>query len=381
MDFQYTEEQQLLADSIDRLVEKTYDFESRQKIVRSDAGYSAELWSNLAELGLLSLPFTEQDGGFGGGTTDLIATMQAVGKGLLAEPVLSTLLGGRLIVNAGSDAQRAALLPGVIDGSTKLAFAYVETDARYEPTQIAAKAANSGDGWTLDGEKIAVQHGPLADKLIVAARSAGAAGDRDGLSLFIVDPKAQGVAINSYRSVDNQRVADIAFKGAKLPADALLGEAGKAWEAIDEALDFATVLLCCEAVGAMKFANETTLEYLKTRKQFGVTIGSFQALQHRMGDMTISAAQSYSICLLAAARFDAAARGELDAAERRRVVSGAKIKVAEASRHVGQEAIQLHGGMGMTEELKVSHTFKRLTMIGQLFGDVDHHLERFAAAA
>ncbi|HRO59532.1 MAG TPA: acyl-CoA dehydrogenase [Burkholderiaceae bacterium] len=381
MDFQYTEEQQLLADSLERLVEKTYDFESRQKIVRSDAGYSAELWSNLAELGLLSLPFAEQHGGFGGGTTDLIATMQAVGKGLLAEPVLSTLLGGRLIANAGSEAQHAELLPSVIDGSTRLAFAYVETDARYEPAQIAAKATKSGDGWTLDGEKIAVQHGPLADKLIVAARSAGAAGDREGLSLFVVDPKAQGVSLNSYRSVDNQRVADITFQGVKLPADALLGEAGKAWEAIDEALDFATVLLCCEAVGAMNFANETTLEYLKTRKQFGVTIGSFQALQHRMVDMTISAAQSYSICLLATARLDAAARGELDAAERRRVVSGAKIKVAEASRHVGQEAIQLHGGMGMTEELKVSHTFKRLTMIGQLFGDVDHHLERFAATA
>jgi len=381
MDFQYTEEQQLLADSVERLVEKTYDFESRQKIVRSDAGYSPELWSNLAELGLLSLPFAEDDGGFGAGTTDLIATMQTVGKALLAEPVLSTLVGGRLIANAGSDEQRAALLPSVIDGSTKLAFAYVEVDARYEPAQIAAKATKSADGWTLDGRKIAVQHGPLADKLVVAARSAGNPGDREGLSLFVVDPKAQGVSLKSYRSVDNLRMADVDFQGVKLPADALLGEAGKAWEAIDEALDFATVLLCCEAVGAMKFANETTLEYLKTRKQFGVPIGSFQALQHRMVDMTISAAQSYSICLLATARFDAAARGELDAAERRRIVSGAKVKIGEASRHVGQEAVQLHGGMGMTEELKVSHTFKRLTMICQLFGDVDHHLERFAAAA
>ena len=211
MDFQYTEEQQLLADSVERLVEKTYDFESRQKIVRSDAGYSPELWSNLAELGLLSLPFAEDDGGFGGGTTDLIATMQTVGKALLAEPVLSTLVGGRLIANAGSDEQRAALLPSVIDGSTKLAFAYVEVDARYEPAQIAAKATKSADGWTLDGRKIAVQHGPLADKLVVAARSAGNPGDREGLSLFVVDPKAQGVS--PHRSSGLATTAHVAIKG------------------------------------------------------------------------------------------------------------------------------------------------------------------------
>jgi alkylation response protein AidB-like acyl-CoA dehydrogenase len=214
----------------------------------------------------------------------------------------------------------------------------------------------------------------------VTARTAESASHSQGISLFLVDPKAEGVTLKTYRTVDNLRAADISFDGVKLAADALLGEAGGAFDAIEEAVDFATVLVCCEAVGAMLFANATTLEYLKTRKQFGAPIGSFQALQHRMVDMTISAEQARSISYLACTKFDAATRGEIGAAERRRVVSAAKIKVSEACRHVGQESIQLHGGMGMTQELKVSHTFKRLIVIAQLFGDVDHHLERFAAA-
>ena len=199
-------------------------------------------------------------------------------------------------------------------------------------------------------------------------------------ALFVVDPKASGVTMKTFRTIDNLRAADIAFKGVEVPADALLGDApgGNAAEVAEEAMDFATVLLCCEAVGIMKFTNDTTLDYLKTRKQFGVTIGSFQALQHRMVDMTVNARQSESICMLAASRLDSASRGEISADERRRVVSACKIKVSESCRHIGQEAIQLHGGMGMTEELKVSHAFKRLTMIAQQFGDVDHHLERFA---
>jgi alkylation response protein AidB-like acyl-CoA dehydrogenase len=381
MDFQYTEEQQLLADSLNRLVEKDYDFESRKLIVASEPGYSPEIWSSLAELGLLSLPFSEAEGGFGGGATDLIAVMEAVGSGLLVEPLLSSLVGGRLVANAGSAAQREALLPGVIDGSTKLAFAHTERKARYELAQVETKAERSGDGYLLEGEKIVVQHGPIADRLVVSARTSGSAGEAGGISLFVVDPTTPGISLKSYRTVDNLRAADIVFSGVTLPADALLGEAGQAFEAIEEAVDFGAVLLCSEAVGAMNFANATTLDYLKTRKQFGVTIGSFQALQHRMVDMTISAAQSRSICLLAAARLDAARRGDVSAAERRRVVSAAKIKISDASRHVGQEAIQLHGGMGMTQEMKVAHTFKRLTMIAQLFGDADHHLERFAAAA
>jgi alkylation response protein AidB-like acyl-CoA dehydrogenase len=380
MDFQYTEEQQLLADSVRRLVEKRYDFESRKAIVASPTGHSAEAWAEIAALGLLSLPFAERDGGFGGGAVDLIATMEAIGEGLVVEPFLSTLApAGRLVERCGSDAQRAAILPVVIDGSMKLAFAHGERDARYTLSRIETRATRAGDGWVLNGAKALVLHAPMADRLVVSARTAGAPADENGIGLFVLDARTPGLAMHTLRTVDNLRAADLVLKDVKLPAQALLGDAGGALPAIEEAVDFATVLLCAEGVGAMRDANSATLEYLKTRKQFGVPIGSFQALQHRMVDMTISAEQARSITWLACARVDAAARGEIGAAERRRVVSAAKVKVADACRHVGQEAIQLHGGMGMTQEMKVSHTFKRLTMIAQQFGDADHHLERFAS--
>jgi len=380
MDFQYTEEQQLLADSVARLIDKRYDFESRQRIVASPSGHSAEAWSELAGLGLLSLPFAEADGGYGGGAVDLISTMESIGAGLVVEPLLSTLApAGRLVARLGSDAQRAALLPSVIDGTLKLAFAHGERDARYALSRVGTRATRAGDGWVLDGEKAIVLHAPLADRLVVSARTGGAAADEAGIGLFVVDPRVPGVTMKTFRTVDNLRAADVVLRDVKLPADAVLGDPGAAFAAIDEAVDFAIVLLCAEAVGAMRYANEATLEYLKTRKQFSVPIGSFQALQHRMVDMTISAEQARSITYLACAKVDAAARGDVDVSERRRVVSAAKVKVADACRHVGQEAIQLHGGMGMTQEMKVSHTFKRLTMIAQQFGDAEHHLERFAA--
>ena len=379
MDFQDTEEQQLLADSVRRLVEKRYDFESRKAIVASPTGHSAEAWAEIAALGLLSLPFAERDGGFGGGAVDLIATMEAIGEGLVVEPFLSTLApAGRLVERCGSDAQRAAILPVVIDGSMKLAFAHGERDARYTLSRIETRATRAGDGWVLNGAKALVLHAPMADRLVVSARTAGAPADENGIGLFVLDARTPGLALHTLRTVDNLRAADLVLKDVKLPAQALLGDAGGALPAIEEAVDFATVLLCAEGVGAMRDANSATLEYLKTRKQFGVPIGSFRALQLRMVDMTISAEQARWIAWLACARVDAAARGEIGAAERRRVVSAAKVKVADACRHVGQEAIQLHGGMGMTQEMKVSHTFKRLTMIAQQLGDADHHLERSA---
>ncbi len=382
MDFQYTEEQQLLADSVAKLVERSYDFETRKAIVASESGHSEQAWRDLAQLGLLSLPFAESDGGFGGGAADLFATMEAIGAALVVEPFLSTLApAGRLIARCGDDAQRAALLPSVIDGTTKLAFAHGEAAARYTLAHVETRATRAGDGWVLDGTKSVVLHAPLADRLVVTARCAGGASDEAGLCLFVVDARAPGVSMKACRTVDNQRAADVRLEGVRVGADALLGEAGAAFAAIDEAADFATVLLCAEAVGAMRYANEATLEYLKTRKQFGVAIGTFQALQHRMVDMTICAAQARSLTYLACAKVDAAARGEIDARERRRVVSAAKVKVADACRQVGQEAVQLHGGMGMTQEMKISHTFKRLTMIARAFGDADHHLERFAAAS
>lgn len=371
MNFENSEEQQQLADSIRKYLANEYDFEKRKAIIKSASGVSETAWSTFAEMGLTAIALPEADGGFGGGAADLMATMEACGEALVVEPLLDTIgLGARLVSRGGSPAQRTALLPGVIDGSLKLAFAYLEPGSRYALTPVKTTARAADGGWLLEGEKTVVIGGTVAGKLIVSA-STGA----DSVSLFIVDRDAAGVALSACRTVDGQRAADIRFNGVKLAADALLGPAGAAMPLIEEAVDFATALLCADAVGAMKHANDATLEYLKTRKQFGVPIASFQVLQHRMVEMYIVAEQARSMAILAASKVDAGG----DPAERQRAVSSAKIKIADAARQVSQESVQLHGGMGMTEELKVSHTFRRLTMIGQRFGDADHHLERYAA--
>lgn len=380
MDFQYTEEQQLLADSVARLAEQHYDFEARKRVIASEAGHSAEAWRQLAELGLTALTLPAEHGGFDGGALEMVATMETIGQSLMLEPLVSTVgLGARLIARLGNDAQRQALLPAVAEGRLILALAHAEHDSRHDPAQVSTRAEPHAGGWRFSGSKSLVLDAPLAGKLIVSARTAGEPSESAGLSLFVVDATAAGLRMQTMRTQDNRRAADLTLVDVQLPAAALLGTAGGAYEAIVEALDFATALACAEAVGAMRSANLATLEYLKTRRQFGVPIGSFQALQHRLVDMFVSAEQARSITLLACSRVDASARGEIAAAERMRTVSAAKVKVSEAARHVGQEAIQLHGGMGMTQEMKVAHTFKRLTMIAQTMGDADWHIERYAA--
>ncbi len=369
MDFEHSEEQQLLADSVKKYAQKSYDFESRKKVVNSKDGWSAEAWATFAEMGLLGLPVADEFGGFGGGAVDLMGVMEIIGEALVVEPYVPTLLGARLVGRLGSAAQKKAILPAVVEGKMRLALAQTEAGARYDLSCVGTKAAKAGDGWTLDGEKLVVLGAPAADKLLVSARTPG------GISLFLVDRNAGGVTLKAYRTLDETRAADVVLKGVKLGADALVGAEGKALEAIEEAVDFASALLCAEGVGAMKFACDTTLEYLKTRKQFGVTIGTFQALQHRMVDMYVATEQARSMACLACCKVDSPA----DSRERAHAISAAKIKIADAARLVSQEAIQLHGGMGMTEEMKVSHTFRRLTMIGQQFGDADYHLGRFAA--
>jgi alkylation response protein AidB-like acyl-CoA dehydrogenase len=376
MDFEYSEEQQLLADSFRKYLANEYGFEARKAAINSAQGISAAAWSAFAEMGLTALPFAEEDGGFGGGAVDLMAPMEACGEALVIEPLLDvTGLAGRLLARAGSAAQRAAVLPGLIDGSRRIALGYLERGRRYETAPAATAARRDGAGWRIEGEKLVVIGAPLADHLLVSARTGGSAGDAIGTSLFLVERAAAGVAVNAYRTVDGQRAGDVSFAGVLVDADALVGPEGEAQPALDEALDFATTLLCADAVGAMKYACDATLEYLKTRKQFGTPIGSFQALQHRMVDMFIECEQARSMAILAACRIDAGA----GARERSRAVSSAKVRIADAARKVSQEAIQLHGGMGMTEEMKVSHTFRRLTTIAQRFGDADHHLERYAA--
>jgi len=375
VNFDYTAEQQLLADSLKNFLAKNYTFEARKAIIESTAGYSEQVWATFAEMGLLGLSFASEYGGFGGGAVDLMPIMEAVGEGLVVEPYLATGgLGGQFIARGGTTSQKKAILPALIEGKLKLAFAQTERGARYNLAHVAVRAKKLREGYVIDGEKYVVLHGPCADKLVVSARTAGSDTDPEGICLFLVDRNAPGVSLSTYRTVDNLRAADIRFSGTTVPANALIGKEGEALPLIEEVIDYATALLCAEAVGAIKYANDATLEYLKTRKQFGVPIGTFQVLQHRMVDMMISYEQAKSMACLACVKVDSA-----DAAERRRVISAAKIKIADACRHVSQESVQLHGGMGMSEELKISHTFRRLTTIAQTFGDADHHLERFAA--
>jgi len=372
MDFEYSEEQQLLADSVQRLMQKDYDFEARKKIVASEAGYSEDIWRAFAEMGLLGLPLPQDHGGFGGSALDLMAVMEAFGEGLVVEPYLATVgLGAQFIARAGARAQQKAILPAVAEGRLKLAFAHTEANARYNLAQVATTATPNEGGWLLSGEKRVVLGAPLADKLIVSAATS-----KRGFSLFLVDRTAPGVEVKAYRTFDEMRAGDVALENVQVDKKALVGKKNAGLTLVEEVVDFATALICAEAVGVIKSANESTLEYLKTRKQFGVPIGTFQALQHRMVDMFITGEQARSMACLAASKAEVA-----DADERRRAISAAKIKIADACRHVSQESIQLHGGMGMTEEMKVSHAFRRLTMIAQQFGDADHHLERFAALA
>jgi len=291
--------------------------------------------------------------------------MEAAGDALLVEPYLATVgLGAQFVARVGSDAQKKAILPAVVEGKLKMAFAHTEKSARYNLSKVDTQAKKAGAGWEITGEKFVVLGAPAADKFVVSAKT-----DK-GLSLFLVD--AKNVKIKPYVTLDEQRAGDVSFSKAQ---GELVGAEGGALPVIEEVMDFATALICAEAVGAMKFACDTTLEYLKTRKQFGVTIGTFQALQHRMVDMYVSYEQAKSMACLAASKAD----GATDAKDRARAISAAKIKIADNARHVSQESIQLHGGMGMTEEMKVSHTFRRLTVIAQQFGDADHHLARFAS--
>jgi pimeloyl-CoA dehydrogenase small subunit len=374
MDFDLTEEQRLLDETVRRLVKDEYGSEKRKGYKASPEGFSRKLWARYAEIGLLGLPFAEEHGGFGGSAVESMIVMESFGRGLALEPYLaSVVLGGGLVAGAGSAAQKQAILPALAEGKLMLAFAHGEPQSRYALADVATNAARDGDGYVLNGKKAVVLHGDSADKLVVSARSGGTGRDRKGISLFLVDGKAKGVAIRGYPTVDGQRAAEIALDQVRVGADALLGAAGEAYQVIEHAVDRAIAALCAEAVGIMEVLNATTLEYLKTRKQFGVPIGSFQVLQHRMAEMMLEHEQAKSMTILAALSADGT-----DAKERRRVISAAKVQIGKSGRFIGQQAIQLHGGIGMTDEYTAGHYFKRLTMIAQSFGDEDYHLERFA---
>jgi len=376
MDFSFTPEQEQLREAIRRYLGQEYSFAARKAIIHG-AGTSDKAWRGLAELGLLGVPVAQEHGGFGGSGVDRMVVMEELGRGLVIEPFFATaILGVACLRLAGNAQQQAAVLPGVADGTQKLALALTETQSRHELFNVAANATQAGQGWVLKGTKTVVLHGAQADRLIVAARTGGATRDQAGLSLFMLERGAQGMSVSDYRTIDGMRAADIRFDNAKLAANALLGRVGGAWPVIRATAEIGIAALCAEAVGCMLALNEATLEYLKTRKQFGVAIGRFQVLQHKAVEMFMETEQARSLALLAAVKVD----GD-DAIARARTIHAAKVRVGRAAKFVGQTAIQLHGGMGMTDELPLGHYFKRLTMIEATLGDTDHHLAAFASVA
>ncbi len=371
MDFNFTEEQDMVRDGLSRMVREQYDWESRRKAIESDAGWNPEVWAQLAELGILGMPFSEKDGGFGGGAIDSMVIMEEFGKGLVIEPFVPTVVcAGGFLKHAGSDAQKEEHLSAIIAGKRVFAFAYAEPQGRYDYADLATTAKKDGDAYTLNGHKAVVIGAPWASHLVVTARTSGGERDRDGVSVFIVDKGADGVVTRDYETVDGRRASEVYFENVSVPADALIGEEGKALPLIELVTDEAIAAQCAEACGAMKVAHTMTVEYSRQRKQFGVPIGQFQVLQHRMVDMYTAYEQSVSLTYLATLKLDA---GE---AERKRAVSAAKVGVGQAARLMGQEAVQIHGGNGVTDEYAIGHYFKRLTIFDHEFGNVDHHMKR-----
>jgi pimeloyl-CoA dehydrogenase small subunit len=374
MDFDLSEEQRLLKESLDRLIGDRYGFEQRKSYAQSPDGWSRELWAQFAEFGLLGLPFEERHGGSAGGPVETMIAMEAFGRALVLEPYLATVvLGGGFLRHGGSAEQCSDLIPKIVDGSLVLGFAHTERQSRYDLCDIETRAVRDGAGWVLDGEKGVVVHGDTADKLIVTARVGGGRRDRDGIAVFVVDGKEAGVSRRGYPTQDGLRAAEIALSGVRVGPEGVLGEAGTALPLIERVVDEAIAALCAEAVGAMAVMHELTVEYLKTRRQFGREIGSFQILQHRAVDMLIALEQARSMAMFATMM-----AAEENAAERRNAVSRAKVQIGRSGKLIGQQAIQLHGGIGMTMEYKVGHYFKRVTMIDTMFGDADHHLRQLA---
>ncbi len=374
MDFSFTEEQTLLRNMVQSFVQDNYDFDSRQKIVRSEEGMSRDNWAQFAELGLLAAPFAEEFGGLDGGPIETMIIMEEFGRGLVVEPYLpSVVLCGGILSRHGSDAQKQAHIPAIAGGEDIWALAYSEPQSRYNPADIKTSAKEEGGNYILNGNKAVVHGAPWANKLIVSARISGKQYDHEGIGLFIVDKSADGVSTQDYPTVDGGRASEITLENVSVAADAMIGDAKQGVAILEEAIDYGIGAICGEAIGGMKVTNDATVEYCKTRKQFGVPIGSFQVLQHRMVDMFMEYEQSVSMAYMVNMKLVE------DESERKKAASGAKVQIGKSGRYIGQEAVQMHGGMGMTDELNIGHYFKRLTMLDTLFGNMDYHLKRFAS--
>ena len=374
MDFDLSVDQRILSESIQRLLGEQYDFERRKKYVTETEGWSREQWRRYADMGLLAMPFAQADGGLGGGAVETLIVMESFGRALVLEPYLATVvLGGGFLRLGGSSDQLAKLVPAIADGSLLLAFAQAERQSRYDLADVATTARRDGDAWVLNGHKRHVLHGDCADKLVVTARVSGERRERGGISLFIVDARGPRVSRRGYLMQDRLRAAEIGLDNVRVEDDCVIGEPGAALPLIEQVVDFAIAALCAEALGVMDRAREIAVDYLKTRRQFGTTIGTFQALQHRAVDMLVHVEQARSMALYAAMMSD-----HPDPLRRGSSVSAAKVQIGRSGKFVCEQAIQLHGGIGMTEEGQVGHYYRRLTMIDLLFGDSGHHLATLA---
>ncbi len=372
MDFELSGEQQMLRDNVARLMKERYDFETRKAYQKEPAGFSDSLWREYAELGLLGAPFAEEDGGYGGGAVETMIVMEEFGKALALEPYLETVvLCGALIRHAASAEQRADLIGRIAAGDLRLSFAQMEPQSGYDLSDVGVTARRDGDAFVLDGAKGLVINGDSAGGLIVSARVAGGRRDRKGVGLFLVDGEAPGVSRRGYPTQDARRAAEISFANVRVEPQNVLGSPEDGAPAIERAVDETIAALSAEAVGAMSEALAMTVEYLKTRKQFGVTIGSFQALQHRASDMVVALEQARSMMF-----FATMSAGEDDADERAKAISAAKVQIGRSAKFIGEQAVQMHGGIAMTYEYKVGHLFKRLTMIDAAYGDADLHVRR-----
>ena len=374
MDFTFNEEQSLIQDQVDQFVQKEYDWETRQSLSNSELGFGEDNWKKFAELGWLGISVSEDSGGFGGSAIESMLIMEAFGKGLVVEPFLETvIMAGGLIDDYGSNQQKSSFLEPAIAGEMHLALAYAEPQSRFNLSDVVTEAKADGDNFIINGYKSVVMNGPSADQIIVSARTSGTQLDENGISLFIVDANAPGLDKTNYKTVDGRRASDLTFENVSVTKENLIGDQDKGFEILDSAIDKAILAISAEAVGAMEVLYKTTVEYTKTREQFGTAIGKFQVLQHRMVDMFMEYEQCKSLLYMATMKH------EEKAEDAKKAISGLKYQVGKAGKFIGQQAVQLHGGMGVTDELNVGHYFKRLTTVGTIFGNTDYHLKKYTS--
>ena len=374
MDFTFNEEQTLIQGQVEQFIQRDYDWESRQSLILTDSGYSLDNWNTFAELGWLGISISDDSGGFGGSSVDTMILMEEFGKGLVLEPFLETVvMCAELIDKAGTLEQKKDVLTDVVEGKIQLALAYAEPQSRFNLADVMTEAKLESDNFILNGFKSVVMNGPNANKFIISARTSGDQRDESGISLFLVDAEVSGLSSRDYQTVDNRRASELTLESVVIPRSCLIGELDEGFMVLDAAIDRSILAISAEAVGAMEVLYKTTVEYTKTREQFGTPIGKFQVLQHRMVDMFMEYEQCKSLLYMATMKHDE------DSADAKKAISGLKYQIGNASKFIGQQSVQLHGGMGVTDELNVGHYFKRLTTIGTIFGNSDYHLKKYTS--